>query len=640
MRDLNIQKLQTERNMLRKKAHEKQTTTDWEKFRIIRNQIKKEIKSAKKNFYQKALSSKKPKEVWSTIHRLLNPSNVNFKVDPTELNHHYTNMATQLTGQVRKEHLSDTIQNLAEHDQIIPPLLKHTNTSEVRKLILNLRNDCSTGSDQIPVKFLKPVVDFIVSPITHIINNSIDKRIFPDLWKVARVCPVAKVKLPIELTDYRPISILPTLSKIMERTILCQVLVHIENHCLYNATQSGYRKGHSTITLLLKFRDDIQNAMNRGEVTLSVLADLSKAFDTVNHATLIKKLHQLQLPKDFLLIIASYLTDRRQFVQVNDKRSNQTIVTFGVPQGSILGPVLFNLYVQDMINNISSQSIQFADDTSIYRSCKAKKIQDSASNLTEDLNNLGRWCEESNLIFNADKTKTMLFSTPQMSRVHNLSSNDSYTVKHNNIALERVRTWKLLGIKLSENMEWVEHINNSIIITAYDTLRTLRKINRLTPFHVRKRLAESLILSRIDYGSVVYGECPEYLLKRLQRVQNAAAGFVLRQYCKESDVVNKLKWLPIKERFDYDLVKLTHKILYDRHSPSYLSAKTQNFEKTFRTNKDFTLERSYDKKTFSEQSAVKFNDLPLSIRKITDYKKFCSDAKSYYLDKAIARTFV
>ena len=185
----------------------------------------------------------------------------------------------------------------------------YTTCNEVQKIILNLRNDCSSDHDNIPVKFLKPVVDQITSPIVHIINTSINREIFPYTWKVARVCPIPKIDNPVTVKDFQPIFILPVLSKVYEKVILSQLLNYIENSAVYNPTQSGFRKGHSTTTLLLKFRNDIRKALNRNEITISVLIDYSKAFDTINHKTLLEKLVSLNVSNRMIKILMSYLTN-------------------------------------------------------------------------------------------------------------------------------------------------------------------------------------------------------------------------------------------------------------------------------------------------------------------------------------------
>ena len=249
-----------------------------------------------------------------------------------------------------------------------------------------IRNHCSTGYDHIPPAFIKPVSEFLVSPITFIINNLIKINQVPDIWKLARISPIPKIQLPVELKDYRPVSILPILSKIYERVALEQITNFIEKKLIYNHYQSSYRKNHSTATLLAKLRDDIKEAIKASEITLAVFTDYSKAFDTIDFSVLIKKMYTVNFPKHFLYWIFSYLTDRH-FVQIDSNISNNLYTDFGVPQGSILGRVLFRLSVADMKSVLhGSKCIQYADDSTIYRSCYIKNIKKCSNEIERDLN--------------------------------------------------------------------------------------------------------------------------------------------------------------------------------------------------------------------------------------------------------------
>ena len=194
------------------------------------------------------------------------------------------------------------------------------------------------GFGNIPLKFLKPDAEEIASPIVHITNSCIDKEIFPDSWKVARVSPVLKIVNPVKEKYFRPISILSVLSKVYEKVILHQLNGYIGKSSVYISTQSWFHKGHSTRTLLLKSRDYIEKALNRNEIKMLVMIDYSKAFNTTDHESLIRKLVS---PK----ITLSYLTNRKQYVQVNDKQSTRLPIYFGFSQSSILDLVLFNIYI-------------------------------------------------------------------------------------------------------------------------------------------------------------------------------------------------------------------------------------------------------------------------------------------------------
>ena len=519
MSNLNISSLQDKLLEQRKTAQESNLNDDWTKYRSTRNQIKKEIKKVKRTFFQKALSLRNSREVWKTIHRILKPSFKKIKADPKVLNDYFTSLATNVTGKesVNLCNIKTFIKSLKTKEQEFS--IKHTSYNEVAKIIKSLRNDTSTGFDTIPSKYVKPVSEFLISPITHIINNSIDKLVFPNQWKIARICPIPKVDNPANNKDYRPISVLPVLSKVYERVILSQLLDFINQQRILKITQSGYRKGHSCITLLLKLRNDIQKAMNRTEITLSVFADYSKAFDTVDYQVLIEKLHNLNFSKSSLLLILDYLSERKQYVQIDDKLSPHNNVHFGVPQGSILGPVLFNIYVCNMAENAESSCLQFADDTTFYKHSKVNKISQTAKALEDDIKSIKCWFKEANLVFNEDKTKVVLFSTSQLASRHNLDDIDTIDITIDGKKLERKLTWKVLGILLNEHLNWKEQIS-AVITSGYATLRILRRIRRLTPYHVRKSLAECLVLSKIYYGIELYKKTPEYLTIRLQGLKN------------------------------------------------------------------------------------------------------------------------
>ena len=214
------------------------------------------------------------------------------------------------------------------------------------------------------------------------------------------------------------------------------------------------------------------------------MADFSKAFDT--------KMHKVGCAKSYLRWVISYLTERKQFVQIDDKLSSTIEVAFGVPQGSILGPVIFNLYVNDLSDSLEASvtSHQYTDDTTIYAHSKPANIK-------------------INLRLNPDKTKVMLFSTQQLARVHKL---DEYPINlHTNSAkLERIKTTRLLGTEIDENLKWNDDILSKIS-KCYNTLAVIKKLKNLTPFHARRRLAESLVLSLIDFNDIVCHPIPRYL---------------------------------------------------------------------------------------------------------------------------------
>ena len=344
-----------------------------------------------------------------------------------------------------------------------------------------------------------------------------------------------------------------------------QLCLFIEDQLVYSKNQSGFPKNHSTNTLLIKMGDNILNAQDRGEVTIAVLTDFSKAFDTVDFVAFLQKLHKLNFSKEALKFILSYLTDRKQFVQIDDKISSNKTVKFGVPQGSILGPVIFNIYVSDM-NTVceGSTCLQYADDSNIYNHCKPADIPESITKLQTNISEVHKWSKSKNLIFNPDKTKFMISTKKSQARY------TKYTFQADNeIILERTEATKILGVNFQQQLNWNSQVNE-ITRSCYGVLRTLRKIKRITPFKIWKHLSESLVLSKIDYCNSVFDPLTQAQEQHLQKVQNAAAAFVLNRYCTITDIV-KLNWLPVGESVQMNLLNLCFKAVHFKNFPTYLS---------------------------------------------------------------------
>ena len=483
-----------------------------------------------------------------------------------------------------------------------------------------LRSDCSAGFDNIPIQYLKPVSSVLISPLTHIINSSIVNNVFPDQWKIGKISPIPKIDIPLKEDDFRPISVLPVLSKLYERLVAKQICSYIESEGIYKDTMSGFRKTHSCCTLLLKIRDDIVKALSKGEVTLAVYSDYSKAFDTVNYRSLLIKLNSLGFSKSALHWFCSYLTNRQQFVQINDKKSSPGVVLFGVPQGSVLGPLLFNLYVTDIQDNVSGTICQFADDTTSYIHCKASNIVNSSLVLEKNMNDLFDWSKENDLIFNTAKTKSMLFSTTRMTDIHDLDNSNTFDVKISGRALDRVKSWKVLGVHLDEQLKWSVQIDK-VVSSCYKTLGILKKMKRFAPLNVRKNLIEALIFSRIDYcNSLFYHEQQQYI-NRIQKLQNACGSFVLKKYCRIKDVIS-LGWLPINKRIEFSILKLTHKALYLETYPKYLKLEFKSSKRLLRITDEHKITVPIFDKSFSGTSSRLFNKLPSNIRSDNNLTSF------------------
>lgn len=254
---------------------------------------------------EKALLSNKSKQVWRMVHRVLHPCRQPLRFDPDKLNLHFATTARRTLDVewTNEDELFQFIRGLTDKEGAFH--LESVTQREVLRTLKQLRSDCSNGPDQLPARFVKLAAGCMADPLTTIINNCISKLYFPHVWKIARVSPIPKVDTPVSDDHLRPVSILPILSKVFEKLVASQMTDFCTRESLLRDTISSFRKGHSTSTVLLGIRDDLLSAMKRKEVTLMVLADFSKAFDTVCFKTAITKLHHLGFSKYVLEWLAN-----------------------------------------------------------------------------------------------------------------------------------------------------------------------------------------------------------------------------------------------------------------------------------------------------------------------------------------------
>jgi hypothetical protein len=247
---------------------------------------------------------------------------------------------------------------------------------------------------------------------------------------------------------------------------------------------------------------------------------------------------------------------------------------------------------------------------------------------------LEEWSSEANLVINPSKTTVMMLSTAQLASSHSLND-ASINIEINGTHVERVKSTKLLGSYIHEHLKWEENVKN-IASSCYSTLATLRKLKNSLPFKIRKNLVQALVLSKLYYNDVIYHSLPEYLQKRLQRVQKAAASFVLGKFARSADVLS-LNWLPIKEQREWNVLKLSYKALYDENWPSYQKLQLVQHSRVLRSSKGSQLQVPLIKNTLQDQSAHLFNQLPEEIRNCRDYRVFYNETKNFLVLKAWSR---
>ena len=313
------------------------------------------------------------------------------------------------------------------------------------------------------------------------------------------------------------------------------------------------------------------------------------------------------------------------------------LTRFGVPRGSILGPVLFNLYVTDLQGEMVQPCFHYADDTTIVAQGKPKNRCSLENAMNNDLVKLNSWSVCANLALNPRKTKVMVLSTKQLSRHHNI---DDYspTLKIGQQQNEREKSAKLLGVILDQHLLWEEHVNK-VTSSCFGALSILKQFKNIMSQKLKKQVVELLVLAKMDYADAVFRPPSLKLQKRLQKVENAAASFVLGRYTKEKDVVS-LGWLPMKERRDWHLVKLAFKYISERNKREYIDISLKENSRHLRSSSAPLTATSTDYKTLRNNAAEIFNKMPIAIRNSKTTGEFLSKSREHFFSEAMARLLV
>ena len=519
-------------------------------FNKLRNEVITKTRQAKNSYFSNKIEENKdnPKKLWDYFkplgysHKSKGKANIvldinnekcfDNKLVAEHFNNYYINVAANL---VRKlpiipkvyDVCSQAFKNYYHDKNIIPKSKKFVPVTEnfVLRELLKLNPNKSTGIDNIQAKFLKDGAHELKGVITHIINVSITTNTVPDIFKFAKVKPLFKKNSRLDVGNYRPVSILCILSKILERAIHVQLQEHLESKGLLFANQSGFRKSYSTDTCLINLTDQIRVEISKGNYVGMILLDLQKAFDTVDHEILCNKLEAMGV--DFTDWFKSYLGGRKQTVIANGVSSEPQTVKCGVPQGSILGPLLFLCYVNDMPISLKCKLLLYADDSALMVSgSDPKQIEETLSN---ELKSCRQWLIDNKLSLHLGKTEAILFGTKRR-----LRKVESFEVKCDGKIIQNVKSVKYLGIQLDEDLAG-ESIVKEILKKANSRLKFLYRCKDILNSNSRKTLCTALIQCYFDYAcSSWYSGLNKTVSKKLQVMQNKMVRFILNLRRRDS----------------------------------------------------------------------------------------------------------
>ena len=384
-----------------------------------------------------------------------------------------------------------------------------TNSSEILKLVKNFKEKRSTGHDEVSNFLLKNIIHEIVIPLEHIFNLSMTQGVVPDIMKMAKVVPIFKKGDPLDSCNYRPISLLSSISKVLEKLIYDRTVGFLVSNNTFSDSQFGFRQKHSTVHAILHFINHVASANDDHCHTLGMFLDLSKAFDTMDHQILIHKLTHYGIRGRALEWFESYLRGRTQYVSINGVDSSFQQLLCGVPQGSLLGPLLFILYMNDFQNSSNVLScILFADDSSVFFSHKNPNVLLETVNF--ELRHVEEWICANKLSLNLNKTQCMLFS--------NSISELPGSVYINNTVIKLVDSLKFLGLTIDNKLSWKEH-NLYLSKTLSRNIGIINKLKMSFPKYILKSLYSTLILPYLNYGILAWGNSFHYQLDKLLILQ-------------------------------------------------------------------------------------------------------------------------
>ena len=522
-----------------------------------------------------------------------------------------------------------------------------TTESEIKKIPsairIRIRISATCGLDPIPSCFVKQHIDSLVPFLTNLVNKSLETGVFPCVWKEANITPLLKKDgLDAEvLKNYRPVSNLAFISKLVEQVVASRIKGHLNRHNLWDRNQSAYRSFHSTETALLRVHNDLLHAIDKKKMAALMLLDLSAAFDTIDHKILLDRLSmKFGITGVAHKWISSYLHQRSQRTKIGDKLSDPLVLPFGVPQGSILGPLLFTLYVNpvgEITKNHDISSMFYADDSQLYISFDHRKDHGSQLYKLENcISEIRKWMQQNVLKLNDSKTEFIVFGSR--------FSHKNCPALHTTIGQCRIEpsaSVKNLGVHLDRFLGMDIFMANKYR-TINHQMRKISRIRKYLSMDACKTLVQALVISRLDYGSsLLYGSNKGHI-RKLQHLQNSAARLICRTTVREDarPLLQSLHWLPVDYRIQFRIVTHVYRCLNDK-SPVYLSELLHGTSsiRNLRSNSHHNLEV---KRTNSKAGGNAFeicgprlwNRLPDYIKTATNTDKFKKLLKTAYFKAA------
>lgn len=524
-----------------------------------------------------------------------------------EFNNYFVSIGKELANKILNNGINP-LTYIKENEQNIQTLI--TNEQYVRNIVKTV-NNCSPGWDKLNPNICKQTIDCYARELTQLLNQSYDQGIFPDELKMAKVVPLFKQGKTSLIENYRPVSILNYFSKFFEKIMYNHIIEFLNENNILSKYQFGFRQKHSTNHALITIVEKIARALDNKQQVIGVYLDFRKAFDTVDHQILLSKLQKYGIRGKTLEWFQSYLHNRTQYVEYNNSHSTVKHISMGVPQGSILGPLLFLIYVND-ISDVSDKlySILFADDTNVF--IEGSNLNNLINTLNEELHKLTMWLDSNKLTINLSKTHYMIFHRSRIKQ----SNDATINVLLNNTPIMKVNSTKFLGVIIDNKLNWTEHIL-AVKRKIARGLAILCKIRKKLDKRVLKQMYYSYIECHLIYCIEIWGNTNKTNITSLFRLQKKAIRLITYSHYRAhtEQLFMSLNILPLLKLVQYRIaimmfkfsnnelpIALTPLFVYNNNTHNY-NTRTGNLLRPTRAN----TEHMY--KSFSAQSVHIWNEI-------------------------------
>lgn len=628
---------------MHRRARESGDKELWSLYKHLRNEVTSKLRKQRRDFFKSRLQEHRgnPKQFWKTL-RLVLPGKTKVKsiekpVTENELNSHFVSIAESVLNEAYPGRHQCAVAPVQVDTQSDTGFMFEPVTNEdVYKAFISLKTSKATGVDEIPAKVLKAAAGQLAPSVACLFNESWNSGVFPSYWKIARVSPLHKGGEMNACDNFRPISILPCVSKVFEAFTNKQLLKFAIEHDLIDKKQFAFKKFSSCNIALILLVDEWKRAIDERSMSVAAFLDLRKAFDVINHTLLVNKLAVAGLRGTSLQWISNYLEDRKQFVSYNGRASDLQVIRRGVPQGSVLGPTLFSIYLNGVLSTVKHSSCKlFADDTEIHFT--HKDVITAATRVNQDLAHFEMWLKENEMAAHPGKSNVMVFgSRPSLKAVKDTDI-DIYLL---NQKLKDVDSYKYLGVYVDSNLSWEYHLKY-ICQRVYPKLRMLNRISNFLSKDILLLIYKQTILPIMDYGSMTWLDCSKTVSLKIERLQNQAMRSILntnRKTCSQ-EMRCKLGLLTLANRRRFLRAILTFKIIHNINCPEqlvdYLIFRSRMHNRNLRDKTLLHLPKvktQTGQTTFQYSAAADWNSFPKYIRDITSLQSFKAELYSYFRD--------